>query len=108
MIPENYRSEKQKIESEIEKLKKEADELQQRHRGPAVQSIIAAMREYDITPEEINAAFGGRRGAGRSRTPLPAKYRDPASGKGWSGRGRTPGWLVQLENQGRSRDEFLI
>src|SRR5699024_810594 len=108
MIPEDYRSEKQKLESEIQKLKREADELQKRHRGPALESIIAAMREYDITPEEVSAAFSGRRSSGRSRTPLPPKYRDPVSGKGWSGRGRTPGWLVELERQGRNREEFLI
>ncbi len=110
MIPENYKSEKQKIEHEIERLQQEAEELQKRHRGPALESIVATMREYDITPDEVRAAFGGRKGQRRAggRAPLPPKYRDPASGRTWSGRGRTPGWLVEAEQAGRRRDEFLI
>ena len=27
------------------------------------------------------------------REPLPAKYRDPESGKTWSGKGKRPGWF---------------
>jgi len=38
----------------------------------------------------------------KQKADLPPKYRDPASGKTWSGRGREPLWLA-----GR-RDEFLI
>jgi DNA-binding protein H-NS len=36
-----------------------------------------------------------------------AKYRGP-SGEEWSGRGRTPRWLVALEAEGRRREEFSV
>jgi DNA-binding protein H-NS len=39
----------------------------------------------------------------RSRTPSQPKYRDPATGATWSGRGRAPGWI-----QGKKRERFLI
>jgi DNA-binding protein H-NS len=47
---------------------------------------------------------------GTPKTPsgsVPAKYRGPDS-QVWSGRGKAPSWLAELEKQGRSRDEFLI
>jgi DNA-binding protein H-NS len=37
------------------------------------------------------------------RTKAAPKYRDPASGKTWSGRGRTPRWL-----DGKNSSDFLI
>lgn len=111
MIPGTYLSEKEKIEKEIQRLKDDARALVERHRGPALESILRAMSEYDISPEDVATAYrnankGARRGA-RTQTVAP-KYRDPASGKTWSGRGRTPRWLTTAEEQGHSRDEFLI
>lgn len=42
------------------------------------------------------------------RGKAPIKFRDPVSGHTWSGRGRTPVWLRDLEADGRSRDEFAV
>lgn len=111
MIPGTYLSEKEQIEKEIQKLKDDARALVERHRGPALESILQAMREYDISPEEIAAAYRSANKTARrvaNKQSVPPKYRDPASGKTWSGRGRTPRWLVTAEEQGRSRDDFLI
>ncbi|MFC0386763.1 H-NS family nucleoid-associated regulatory protein [Muricoccus vinaceus] len=38
---------------------------------------------------------------------VAAKYRGPDGGT-WSGRGRKPGWLTQLEAQGRHQSEFAV
>ncbi len=52
----------------------------------------------------------GRRGAkahpmkGRKVAP---KYRGPG-GELWTGRGRAPRWLADLEKKGKKRDQFLI
>lgn|SRR5690625_859189 len=111
MIPETYLSEKEKIEQEIAKLKADARALAERHRGPALESIVRAMQEYDIGPDDVatawrNATKTPRRGG--KRQTVPPKYRNPATGQTWSGRGRSPRWIVEAEQQGRSRDEFLI
>ncbi|KAG1425937.1 hypothetical protein G6F57_023351 [Rhizopus arrhizus] len=83
------------------------------------------MREYDITPEEIVAAYGagkpvraaagGRRKAGAAGRPATAakragapKYRHPQTGETWSGRGKAPRWLAAEEAAGATRDSFLI
>jgi DNA-binding protein H-NS len=39
---------------------------------------------------------------------VKAKYRDPATGATWSGRGAPAGWVAEYEKQGRKREEFLI
>ncbi len=110
MVINQYLDEKLKIESEIQKLEKEVRALQARHRGPALESIINAMQEYEITPEEVAQAF--RKGSGKAKASrgasIPPKYRDPVSGRTWTGRGRTPRWMEAALAQGRSRDEFLI
>lgn len=111
MIPETYLSEKEKIEKEIQKLKEEARALIERHRAPALESILNAMREYDIRPEDVATAYrNANRTTQRStnKRPIPPKYRDNATGQTWSGRGRTPRWLTAAEEQGRHRDDFLI
>lgn len=37
---------------------------------------------------------------------LALKYKDPATGVTWSGRGMTPKWIAAYEADGRSRLEF--
>lgn len=44
----------------------------------------------------------GKAGA-RAGVKVPPKYRDPASGATWSGRGREPEWI-----KGREREPFLV
>lgn len=66
-----------------------------------------------FTPEEAIEALKPylpqtRSKRGASGEARPAKYRDPATGETWSGRGRAARWIVAYEEAGRSRDEFLI
>ncbi len=49
---------------------------------------------------------GSPRKAPRSKA--KAKYRDPATGASWSGRGRTPLWLTEYEKAGKKRAAFEI
>ena len=61
MARETYAALQAKIEKEINKLQKKAEVLQTKRRKPVIASIITSMREYDITPEEIAAAFGSNK-----------------------------------------------
>lgn len=121
MPRETYSVQKARIEKEIDKLRKKAEALQMKRRKPVVASILRSMREYNITPEEIVAAFGKpatRRGPGRKNAATSAgtpakravapKYRHPDTGETWSGRGKAPRWLTAAEAAGASRESFLI
>lgn len=70
------------------------------------------MREFRQRALELGISFdsllpAGRRTRSDAGQPLTAKYRSP-QGETWTGRGRQPRWLTELEATGRHRDEFLI
>jgi DNA-binding protein H-NS len=64
----------------------------------ALADIVRTMQEYKISLAELIGKKEGKEPA-----PTNAKYRDPASGATWSGRGRAPHWIA-----GKDRDDFLI
>lgn len=117
MARQNYAALQAKIHKEIEKLRKQAQALQQKKRKPVIQSIIRSMKEYEITPDEIATAFGkttatkgraAKKAGTGSRGPVPAKYKNPETGATWTGRGKPPRWVVDAEAAGKSRTDFLI
>jgi DNA-binding protein H-NS len=55
----------------------------------------------------FDALFGARRTRIDAGVPLTPKYRGPG-GEVWSGRGRQPRWLTELEATGHDREEFRI
>lgn len=73
----------------------------QREIADAVGRVKTIVAEYGLKPEDI---FGRQRGrSGLAGTKVPPKYRDPVTGKTWTGRGKAPRWL-----DGQDRDTFLI
>jgi DNA-binding protein H-NS len=71
----------------------------------------AKLEELELTLEEVvrerPARTGGRRSRRDAGKELPVKYRGPNNER-WSGRGRAPQWIRDLEEQGRQRGEFLV
>ena len=127
MTRANYAAQRRKLEKEILRLQKQTAALEQKQRVPVINDIVRNMREYDITPEDIEAAFSRRgRGPGKRaananvkavkaaapapavRAPVPPKYRNPETGATWSGRGKPPRWISDAESEGKTRDSFLI
>ncbi|MFP5406769.1 MAG: H-NS family nucleoid-associated regulatory protein [Gammaproteobacteria bacterium] len=39
---------------------------------------------------------------------MAPKFRNPDTGATWTGRGRTPRWILDAEQSGGSRDSFKI
>jgi DNA-binding protein H-NS len=68
----------------------------------AVARARAIIDEFGLTAEDL---FGGKRTRKSSNagTKVAAKYRDPATGQTWTGRGRTPKWM-----EGKDRNAYLI
>lgn len=91
---------------QIESLKKQAEEVRQQEIAEAIKDIKATMAEYGITPADLGFSVAVR--AGKTKAPAAAKYRNPASGDTWSGKGRAPKWILEAEASGQQRDQFLI
>jgi len=59
------------------------------------------------TYRDILAQIPEKPARGRRSTVKP-KYRDPASGKTWSGRGVMPLWMKAAIEAGQAKEAFLI
>ena len=115
------------IQSQIEKLQKQAADIRTREFDATVQDILAKMQAFGITVKDLEQ---GKRKSGKSKpsksagrsaakakparaastrkgTTVAPKYRGP-NGETWTGRGVTPRWMAGLLAQGRTKDEFAI
>jgi len=118
MTRDTYAALQLKIQKEITRLQKQAQALQSKQRSPVITSIVRSMREYDITPDEIAAAYNKKkparpaarpaRAATAAKRTVPPKYKHPETGATWTGRGKAPRWISEAETAGKSRDQFLI
>ncbi|MBY4898544.1 H-NS histone family protein [Cupriavidus sp. AU9028] len=89
--------------AEKEKLEAQLEEVRRNEISDVIAQIQGLMEEYGLTIEDLAPRRRGRpRKNPASASGLPPKYRDPKTGKTWSGRGRAPAWL------GKNRDKFLI
>jgi DNA-binding protein H-NS len=69
------------------------------------------LRDEEMTLAEVFPEFAksakASAGKTRNRTDVAAKYQDPKSGDLWSGRGRSPRWVVSiLDERGISIKDF--
>jgi DNA-binding protein H-NS len=115
------------IQSQIEKLQKQAQDIRSKEFASTVQDILAKMQAFGITVKDLQTskpAKAGKVGRGKvkvgadkpvkpAKAPkkasvaVAAKFRGP-NGEAWSGRGLTPKWLAALLAQGRTKAEFAI
>lgn len=125
------------IQSQIEKLQKQAADIKSREFDKTVKQIQAMMDAFGITLRDLQPGAGprgrpvvrktkavkpvtnrraGKKVAGKTvaRKPsvqkgaqLAVKYRGP-KGETWSGRGSMPRWMAVLVAAGKSRDSFAV
>ncbi|WP_341915066.1 H-NS histone family protein [Polaromonas sp. YR568] len=111
------------IQSQIEKLQKQASEIKAREFDKTVQDIRAKMQAFGITVKDLQPGKGrggkikgkaevsarplGDAAKKKSASAVAAKYRGP-NGETWSGRGLTPRWLAALVAQGQTKEDFAI
>lgn len=90
-----------------EALEKAITEARQSEIAAAVARVRELVAEHGLTVQDV---FPGRAGksAGKSAarsggSKVAAKYRDPATGQTWTGRGKAPKWI-----DGKDRSQFVI
>lgn len=97
----------QEILNQIQSLQQQAEEARKQEMASAIAEIKRIMAQFGISSADLG--FGGRAGKVKAKGPaVAAKYRDPVSGKTWSGRGRRPAWVVAVEAEGKSLDSFKV
>lgn len=94
----------QELQQQAAELLRQAEELRADERNAVLQQVREAVAQWNLTASEI----GFKATKTDKRLKVAAKYRDPASGATWSGRGVMPGWMAAQINAGASKDQFLI
>ena len=93
--------------SQYKDLLKQREELEAKiaeARNAEVASAIAQVRQlvldYSLTERDV---FGGVRTSSAKGSTVAPKYKDPVTGATWTGRGKPPRWIADME-----REQFLI
>jgi DNA-binding protein H-NS len=85
-------------------------ERQTTERTQAIQSIQAVAKSVGMSVADLlGDQKSSKKGSGTKSGPVAAKFRHPTDeAMTWSGRGRVPLWLKELEESGSPRESFLI
>jgi DNA-binding protein H-NS len=90
-------------------LEKRIAEAQTHERSAAIAQIKQLMAEHGLTLADLGGKASKTSHAGpRKGSKVPVKFRDPASGNAWSGRGLQPKWLLAHLAQGRKLSDFAV
>jgi DNA-binding protein H-NS len=77
-----------------------------REKKAAIEAAERAAAEHGFTLAELQ---GGGGKSARIKPKSPAKYRNPANGTDtWSGRGRKPHWVLDLQKSGKNLEDYTI
>lgn len=88
------------FQTQIAELQAKAEQARKEELSSAIAQIHALMKEHGITVRDLQ---GTDKKARKAFASVAAKYRDPATGKEWTGRGRAPLWLKD-----KNKDDFKI
>jgi DNA-binding protein H-NS len=86
-------------------------ETQRAERSEAINQVRNLMSQYGLSLADI-----GSKGSAAPKAPkangmgvkVAAKYRNPATGDSWSGRGLKPKWLTAAIASGRALADFAV
>ena len=92
----------EELQAEREKLDAEIKAKQDAQKASVIAQIKTVVDTYSIPVDELVEALGGLKYK-RKGIKAKQKFRDPASGATWSGRGKEPAWI-----KGQNREDFLI
>lgn len=112
------------IQTQIQKLQKQASEIRAKEFDATVRDILAKMEAFGISVKDLQSASTKTKSRGlpatksklaakpltkrkTAGTAVAAKYKGP-NGETWSGRGLTPRWLSTLIAQGQSKETFAL
>ena len=84
-----------------ELLEQQISEARQREISDAVAQARAIVEEFGLTQQDVFPV--GRAHSAVKGSKVAAKYRDPATGATWTGRGKAPRWI---QDQDRAKFEI--
>ncbi len=86
-----------------EALEREIAQARQNEIASAVAKVRELVAEYGLTAQDVFPGRVAKSSAPKAASKVAAKYRDPATGQTWTGRGKAPKWI-----EGKDRAPFVI
>jgi DNA-binding protein H-NS len=94
----------EEIQAKIEELKAQAEIVKREEKEQAIGMARTMISAYGITAKDLGLDKAPKAKTGpKVGNKIAAKYRDPATGATWSGRGKTPKWI-----NGADRSQYAI
>lgn len=90
----------QELLAQREQLDKQIKEAIQREKADGIAKAKAIIEQYGLEASDLFSRKASARGPSGKVAP---KYRDPATGETWTGRGKAPKWI-----EGKDRSVFSI
>ena len=84
-----------------EALEQKINEARRNELSEAVSQVRALVTEFGLTAQDVFPA--GKARSARAGSKVAPKYRNPATGQTWTGRGKAPKWI-----QNENREQFAI
>ncbi len=88
---------------EREALEHRIKDARRRELSTAVARVRELVAEFGLQPQDVFPTGRSPRAAAEPGTKVAPKYRNPATGQTWTGRGKPPRWI-----QNQSREQFAI
>ncbi len=86
-----------------EALERAIAQARQNEISAAVVKVRELVAEYGLTVQDVFPGRGSKAIGSKTVSKVAPKYRDPATGQTWTGRGKAPKWI-----EGRDRGSFAI
>jgi DNA-binding protein H-NS len=92
-------------------IEKKIADAQREEKSSAIAQVKALMAQHGLSIADLSArapaapkASSGRKSGGK----VAPKFRDPATGNTWSGRGLKPNWLKAALANGNALQDFAV
>jgi DNA-binding protein H-NS len=89
-------------------LEQQIIEIQRAERSAAISQVRDLMSQHGLSLADLSARAPTATAKTRTGAKVPAKYRDPATGQTWSGRGLHPKWLKAAMATGAQLSDFAV
>lgn len=86
-----------------EALERQIIEAKAREKAEGIAKAKAIIEQYGLSAADLFSRRTGSAGGSGPRGKVAAKYRNPATGETWTGRGKAPKWI-----EGQDRAKFAI
>jgi len=94
----------EEIQAKIADLQAQAEVVKREEKQQAIDMARTMISAYGITAKDLGLDKAPKVKTGpKPGNKIAAKYRDPATGSTWSGRGKTPRWI-----NGADRSQYAI